>query len=192
MRQLAVYHPGIGAHRATMGYGMNALLKYFVDLCLMRAAPQDLPASGTLLKVTIAANLLVSLLLSLSMQLETAPTLLQGALEIALLLALLWLVLNLTGHNERFIQAASAAMGSSALLGIAALPLVSLAGSSNEDLALLAGLSMLALVIWSIVVLGHILRHALDIRHSQGVLAALAYTFASYALMGLLFPAPPA
>ncbi len=168
---------------------MNALLKYFVDLCLLRAAPQDLPVSQTLLNLTIVANLLTSLMLSLSMQMETAPTILQGALEIVLLLGLLWLVLNLTGRSERFVQSAAAAMGSSALLGIVALPVVSLAGSSEEGLALVAGLSMLGLVIWSILVLGHIMRHALEIRLGQGVMVALAYTFTSYSLMGLLFPA---
>jgi len=168
---------------------MNPLLKIFVDLCLLRSAPQDLPASLWLLKLTVAANLLASLVLSLGMQLDFVLTLAQGALEIALLLGLIWLVLNLTSHLERFVQTATAAMGCSALLGLAAIPVVSLAGSDNEDLALLAGLSMLALLIWSIVVLGHVLRHALEIRHGQGVMLATAYTFGSYALLGLLFPA---
>jgi hypothetical protein len=170
---------------------MNVLLKYFVDLCLLRTGPQDLPASPTLFRLAIAADVLISLLLSLSMRLETGPTILQGFVEIALLLALLWLVLNLTNNRARFLQSATAALGSSALLGVAALPVISLAGSSDEDLALLAGLSMLGLVIWSIVVLGHILRHALEIRQGQGVMLAVGYTFFSYALMGLLFPATP-
>jgi hypothetical protein len=170
---------------------MNALLKYFLDLCLLRAAPQDLPVSQTLLALTIAANLLTSLLLSLSMRLDTAPTLLQSALEILLLLGLLRLVLNLSGRGARFMQSASAAMGASALLAVVAVPVVSLAGSESGDLALLAGLSMLGLLIWNVLVLGHILRHALEIRLGQGVMGALAYTFATYALMGALFPPTP-
>lgn len=167
---------------------MNALLKYFMDLCLLRAAPQDLPASQTLLRLTVAANVLVSVVLTLSMRLDTAPTLLQSLLEILLLLGLLWLVLRLTDRSGRFLQCAAAAMGSSALLGVLALPVIPMATRGEGDTALLGGLLMLGLVIWSVLVLGHILRHALEVPLGRGVLLAMMYTFASYALMGVLFP----
>ena len=61
----------LDAAAATRGGGrrpgsrMKALLNYFVRLCLLRAGPQDLPASGVLFWLALGANLLAGVLLLL-------------------------------------------------------------------------------------------------------------------------------
>jgi hypothetical protein len=167
---------------------VNALFDYFVDLCLLRRGPQDLPASGTVLALCFGANILVGTLLIVGADMGLALSLLESLAEAALVLGVLWLILAGRGLRARFLQTASATLGAAALLGMVALPLLGLAGSGRTTLAEFGGLLLLFLVIWNVVVLGHILRHALDLTLGQGVGLAILYTLGSYAVLNGLFP----
>jgi hypothetical protein len=160
---------------------LNALLNYFVNLCLLRAAPQELPASEALLGIVFAVNLAVSTLLMLGSELTAGLALLESLVELGLMLAVLRTALSLVGHPGRFQQAATAIMGSSALMALLALPLIGSGGAGP------AGLLLLALVIWSVIVLGHIVRHTFDLALGQGVVISLLYTIGSYTLISSLF-----
>ena len=101
---------------------MSTLIRFFVELCLLRRGPQDLP-------------------------------------------------------------------GASALLGLFALaPLGLVAGAESRGETSLAGLPLLVLLFWSLLVTGHILRHGFDLRLGQGVLIAVAYNLLASALVNSLFP----
>jgi len=164
---------------------LKALLKYLVDLCLLRAGPQDLPASSTLLILFTLLNVLVSLVMIVDARLGFFPALLESLFEAALLLSTLYLGLKYRGDPSRFVQSASALMGSGLLLGLAALPLVSWSQKSDSTEA---GLLLLVLVIWSLVVMGHILRHTFDLRFNLGLGLALLYTMIAWNLTFKLFP----
>lgn len=166
---------------------MNALLNYFVDLCLLRSTPQDLPASSALFGLTALANLLVGALLVVGETFGPLMALAESLTEIALLLLALFLALRWQNRLERLAQVATAILGSGALMGLVALPLVGL-GSSDSGAAALGGFLLLGLVVWSVVVLGHILRHAFDLTLSQGVIVGLFYTLISFQLIASVFP----
>lgn len=160
---------------------MNALLTYFVNLCLLRAGPEDLPASGALFWVVFAVNLAIGALLMLGSELTAGLALVESLAEIGLMLAVLQTALVLVGHSGRFQQSATAIMGSSAFMALLALPLIGTGGAG------LAGLLLLGLVIWSVFVLGHILRHTFELSLSQGVAIGVLYTMGSYILINSLF-----
>ena len=170
---------------------MNPLLTYFVRLCLLRSAPQQLPASPLLFWLSLGANLIAGVLLVAGARADLFLALLEGLADSLLLLLMLWLVLRLQGRAERFLQAATAFLGVSTLLALVAIPLLAFTGpqAGGEPLAELAGMLLLALIAWNMVVFGHILRHSFDVSLGLGVAFALAYTLFSYQVMSLLFPA---
>jgi hypothetical protein len=168
---------------------VQALITFFVELCLLRRVPQNLPSSWTLFQVTLVADLATGLLVGLAAGISAGLSLIQGGAEIALMLGALFVALRLTGREPRFAQSASALLGSSALIGLVALlPLgLSASGGQESDAAALGAFLLLGLVGWSILVTGHILRHTFDITLGQGTAAAAAFEILTIALLGGLF-----
>lgn len=168
---------------------MQALILFFIHLCALRRAPQDLPASETLFALALIADLLTAMLVGLITGLSGLSGLVQGSAEIALMLAALYAVLTLLKLGTRFLQAATALLGSGALLGLLALIPLSLnpTGEETTDLATLGAFLLLALVVWSIVVSGHILRHTFAITLGQGAAIAITFEVGTIILVRLLF-----
>lgn len=167
------------------------LLQLFIDILLLRAGPQDVPASRVLLAAVLAASLTASALLAL----ETfpAPTaMVATGLELVLTAALLALLLGLSGHGARFVQTFTALCGTGALLALLAWPLfgIVMGRPADDGLGLMAMLMLWGLYAWSILVIGHILRHALEIGLMRGMLFALAYVLLVAGLGEWLMPAP--
>ncbi|PQJ95194.1 hypothetical protein [Chromatium okenii] len=168
---------------------MQLLIRFFIELCALRRAPQDLPASLFLLGITAAADWLVGMLVGITAGAAWWMSLLQGGIEIAATLLALYVALALFKRSARFQQSATALFGSSALLGLAALlPLSFSVGQGTfTDLALIGALLLLGLVIWGIVVTGHILRHTFDISLGQGILIGIALEVVSVIVVTGIF-----
>ncbi|MBK1694175.1 hypothetical protein CKO09_05400 [Chromatium weissei] len=168
---------------------MQLLIRFFIELCTLRRAPQDLPASLFLLISTAVADWLVGMLVGITAGAAWWMSLLQGGMEIAATLLTLYVALTLFKRAARFQQSATALFGSSALLGLTALlPLsLSIDQGTFTDLALIGALLLLGLVIWGVVVTGHILRHTFDISFGQGVLIGIALEIVSMILVTGIF-----
>lgn len=168
---------------------MEALIRFFVELCLLRRAPQDLPGSSTLLGLILVINLMASVLVGLAAGLAAPVALGQGLADAVLTLGLLHLALSLTRRPARFLQLATALLGTGALLSLVAVaPLLLLSGAESRGETSLAGLPLIFLLFWSLLVTGHILRHGFDLRLGQGVLIAVAYNVLASTLINTLFP----
>lgn len=154
------------------------MLRIFVDLCLLRAAPQDLPAARTLLGVTLAAYALVSLMLAAA-QLSLSRALLYALLDTLVLALLTHTLLILRRAPARLPQTLSALAGTGAILGVIAWPLTTL----DEPSWLL-----FILLIWSLAVSANILRHALSVSLGVALLASLGYLLMGFAVTGALLP----
>ena len=87
---------------------MQALIHFFIELCLLRRAPQDLPASATLLKVLVLAYLGVGILVGAATGQGLGDALAQTLVDTALLLGLLYAGLRWLARLPRFTQSASA------------------------------------------------------------------------------------
>lgn len=167
---------------------MSALFNLFLDICLFRKGPQDVPASMPLLKACLLAYGLSGLLVLL-IGTPVPVALLQILLDMVLLGGLLYLALILHRHPKRFEQTLSALTGTGTLMGLLTLPLVVWiarqgAGGDTE----LPSVLMLALIAWSIAIMAHILRHAFNASIWAGALYALGYTFLSWMLTGWIGP----
>ncbi|KAA6185197.1 hypothetical protein F2Q65_09830 [Thiohalocapsa marina] len=165
---------------------MLPILHFFVELCLLRRRPQDLPGSRALLGLVVLAALLGGMLLAITAGASVMAGLAQTALDILLLLGALHLGLKLLNRQPRFLQTATSLLGADTLIGVVALLPVGLAapGTDAGGQLMLAGLLFLGLVVWSVLVAAHILRHALEIRLAQGAAIAVAFDILSFMLIG--------
>jgi hypothetical protein len=164
------------------------LLNFFVDLCLLRRAPQDLPASQALLVVVLVVNALSGIVLGIQTWAGAGAALAATVVDIGVLLGLLWVALRVRGVTARFTQSATALLGAGTLFTLLAMPLQPLL-DAPEDIEG-GALLYLLLLIWVQLVYGHVLRHALNLKLVAGVALSLVYTFTSAVLIELLFPLP--
>jgi len=165
------------------------LVRLFAAICLLRAAPQELPASRLLLGFTLGLYLLFSWLLAIPAYSQTRA--LQVALlDTALLVAFIQVLLYLLGRGTRILQPLTAMAGSGSLLGLLALPLV-LWGQPSQADQQVSGLLLyvwLLVLVWNVLVAGHILRHALSTSLGIGTGVALLYALVSMQLVAAIFP----
>lgn len=169
---------------------MSVLFDLFLDICLFRKGPQHVPASSTLLNLSVLSYGAAGLLLMLASAVPSRALLLI-VLDIALLAGLSYGLLTAAGQWRRFTQTLTALAGTGVLLQLLALPLaIWLARvGPQQPAAALPSLLYLLLLGWSIAVTGHILRHALSIPMALGVLYALGYLIISWGLSDWLAPA---
>ena len=168
---------------------MSRLLTLWFDICLLRAGPQDLPASRELLGLALASYALVSFLLSLpGYPLVTAV---QMALVDAVLLIMFAItLLYFLGKMARLNQTLTALAGTGTLLGLLALPVMPLLLPDQEakQQPLLVSLLWLLLLGWSLIVVAHIMRHALSVNLPVAIGVAILYTLVAMQILNALFP----
>jgi len=168
---------------------MFLLVKTWLDLCLLRKGPQDLPVSGFFLGLSLGCYALVSLLVaSPSFGVMDAARL--ALVDTGMLAVFVVLLLYLQSKTERINQTLSALAGSGSLMGLFALPLVLLVdpGQPAEQVPALLGGVWLSLLIWNLFVMGHIMRHALSSSFAIGLGAAVLYALVSMQIVATLFP----
>ncbi|RME34911.1 MAG: hypothetical protein D6786_03490 [Gammaproteobacteria bacterium] len=163
----------------------RGLLLPFVEVCLLRRAPWQIPASGLLLRLAMAAYLVTGLLLALP-TLPPAEVLLSTALDFVLLFGLTALGLRLAGRRERIPQTLTALAGAGTVMNLLGLPLSLWLAASGE--APFPSLLLLLLTLWSMAILAHVLRHALSIPFALGLLLAFGYYWLLLGLLALLVP----
>ncbi len=168
---------------------MHKLLNVFVNICLLRAGPQDVPAASVVLALATGAYVGIGILVALASY-PLIQALLLSALDTLLLAVIAQLGLRWRGHAQRFQQTFSALTGSGALLSLVSWPfmLILLRLPEGAADAALPSLLIVLLMFWNIAVIAHILRRALSSSYAVGVLLALLYAIVSWNLGTLLFP----
>lgn len=164
---------------------MNALVRPFLAICLFRIGPQDLPTSTVLLGVALVAHAVSGALVSM-LVLGFWQAIAAGITGTALLSLLAWSLLLLNRLPERTVQTLSALAGCDALVSFIAFP-VMLYAHSEPAARQVAGPLALALVVWSIAVFGHVLRHALATTMMIGVVVAVVFYWISMSVLNHLF-----
>lgn len=156
--------------------------KTFIGLCLLKASPADLPAAWTL--PVLAA------ILQTGVDMITAPPPLTAfqamrasLVDTLLLVALLHTVLLLRRLTNRSPQTLAAAVGCGALFSVLSW-VVGLWFQPLEEYWLI----VLSVLLWYLLVLGHIARRALEVPLAVGVGLAVFYLFVSLSLTSLLVP----
>jgi len=163
-------------------------LRICLDIVLWRRGPQDLPASGLLLAISVAVYIAVSAV-QLALLGETAATWFFFIVVDPLMLGLwVWLVLKLYRHGERFLQTATAVFGTGAVLGLGLyLPLQLIVTAMGQGPASsMAQVFALLLVVAFALVTGRIIKLATDSGLFTGIAVSLTYFLVVNYLVGVL------
>ena len=162
-------------------------LKIILGICLLRANPQDLPASNRLMLAALVAYGLADVVGVLD-TLSLGSAALAAAVDTLLLIVAAHLALRWRHAESRFLQTLTALAGCGALLSLLAW---AAAGLTREWLP--PPWVWGPFLLWYTLVFGHVLRHALSLTLPAGVALSLLYIILSMGVIGLLVnPAPVA
>lgn len=158
-------------------------VKTIVGLAVLRAQPQDLSASRTLLAITVLLDAGVNFAMN-----EIHTTLGQKfvtvSVQVLLLAAFAYGALQWRGFGNRFLQTATALFGTSVITSLVAWAALSPLGPTPDFASAYARLVLLTLSFWTLAVMANILRHALEV--SLLVAALLSFTYAMVGAVLLL------
>ena len=172
---------------------LHAIVNPFVQICLLRQGPQDLPTSGILLAIALTAQTVMSILLLINASLGALSAVLWGLLDTLLLVVLTGALLYVSQRMGRVTQTVTALAGTGAIITFIALPVYGWLHGVDQR-AGEGGFALLLLFFlagWSLAVAGHIFRHALSLpSYFLGLgLALVLYLlswFATWAFKALL------
>jgi len=159
-------------------------LKLFLDICLWRAKPQDVPASITLLALALFTNLVFSVL-SLQGKLEMGAAVTVAVADLVLMVALVHTALLLRNKGVRSQQTLSALAG----IGVFFLLLSWIADFAFSGITNNIG-ALLQFVIlgWYLFIFANIVRQAMEFPLPIGIAFAVFYLLLSMGLSGALAP----
>ena len=168
---------------------MLELISAWFGICLLRTQPQDLPASRFLLGLSLASYALVSLLVSVRSY-GMAGAIQVAMLDIGLLTAFVLCLLYLQSKTARINQTLSALAGCGSLLGVFALPLVLLVqpGQLPDQIPVVLSLFWLLLFVWNLLMMAHIMRHALSSSFATGLAFSVLYMLVTMQVIATVFP----
>ena len=179
---------------------LNYLSRATLDLLLLRRGPQDLPARRNLLLSVIAVFVFVSAAAYVAlMDMNFAVAVMQSMTGLGYLAGFIWVVLAVTGRKERFVQTFMALTLTGTVFNILEVgPLSSLmpyflqmqevmqqaqVNGGQVDAAAVQnmkvpGLPMVLLLLgygWRLVVMAHILHHALEVSRGRAMAITLIF-----------------
>lgn len=163
------------------------IFKLFLDICLFRKGPQDIPLSRFLLVLTLVFTLPTSMLLSW-VEVEFFQAILQSICATLLLVGFFFGMLKIASKITRFPQTLIAALAADGMITALAIPLVLVSVALPQWQAAVS-LLLLAMMLWELAVLGHIIQQAMGFpRYGPGLALAFVYTALSMRIMMGLFP----
>ncbi|MGH8498363.1 MAG: hypothetical protein ACRERV_06110 [Methylococcales bacterium] len=161
-------------------------MKKFLDICLFRLGPQDLPASAFLFGLVLCLNGIVGLVI-LSIEAPLLTAIAEFLVSLGLLVGFIWILLALDGKTLRFQQTLTALLGTDIVISLAALPFLIWISFDHHFTA--ATYLLVASMIWNVAVVGHIIRHALSSPYLFGLGLSFLYFLGSFIVMNFLFSA---
>ncbi len=171
---------------------MMKLIQTFWEICLLRAAPQTLPASYSLLGLTLVLYAAVAVLVAHAVLPRLSMAMLASAVDTTLLMALSRAVLWARMLGNRWPQTLSALAGTGSFFELILWP-INLWQQHLGTVEPVFGLPLvlvLTVLVWNVAVMGHVLRHSLSTSLFNGTLLAVVYIYVTISVFRSLFIAP--
>lgn len=150
---------------------MKTLMRLFWQLCLFQRGPEDVPHSPPLVAVLVAALMLLSVLIVVLFEpLYVVEKLMGSVLALLAWFALLSLLLKFKELGNRLLQTMAACLGTDLVISLISVPLqlAVMSATAETQLGTVSRFGLLSLMIWDILVKGHIYSGALNISRLQG------------------------
>ena len=167
---------------------LSQLIYQFWQIARLRAGPQDLPSSYLLVVLVGLAYVIAATAMGL-FELSFADALFASLVEIAILAGLSFLVLWIRLQQKRWWQTFTALAGVNTILQAMALPLAYwvFGAGVQSPASLVPSILILGLMVWNLIIIAHILRHALDVHLLLGGVFAALYMYISIRVISGLF-----
>jgi hypothetical protein len=169
---------------------MLAYLQTLLKVALRKNGPEDLPDSRFLLGLTFVVYLLLQVPLGWIAYGPSGVLVSTIVVSVLMVVFSLWLLLVLTGYKSRFGQSLTAMLGTNALLSALSFPF-----SFWRDIAidLEAGVALpstiiFAIMVWSLMIDGHIISRAISRPFGIGLMIAVAFFFLHTTVLFELMP----
>ena len=145
-------------------------------MCLLKFRPQDVPASRELLLLSVVIYFLLDFLLA-GLDENITNALPAALVDTVFLLVFTRVLLLLCRKVNRWTQTVTALAGTGMVFGLLLLPtVITLSGPDPmTPLQQVLSIHLYLLLIWFVVVLAHIFRHAMSSSFTLGVFVALVY-----------------
>lgn len=168
---------------------MTAYLKLFLDICLLRKGPQDLPFSQALLFICMLLYLLSGVFSQLSV-ISLEVSVLSMVVDLVILLLFIGIILRAFTKSARYVQTMTAMTGVGTIFQLLAWPIISMLQSASADEQPQAALPLLLLIFmsWNLAVYAHIFRESFGVRLLSAFIITLAYAVIMITARQLLFP----
>ena len=168
---------------------MQALIRFYTHLTLLRSQPQDGPVSDQLQRWLMIIFLISATTKSL-MFYDMTRSMISSVID--LIFVILFIRVLLASKPQRIHQALNAMLGAgivmTAVLTLAAHNLI--VGPDTKTLSSLASIIFFLIFTWVVLVHAHIIRHAMDATLSIGIMVSLGYSFVNtivvMTLLGLI------
>jgi hypothetical protein len=162
------------------------MIQRYIDLCLFKASPADMPASANLLKLTLLVYFSVGVAICL-MDMGWTMSLFSSFSDMIFMIIAVGLLLQIHGLQIRFQQTLMALSGAGICLGLVSLPVVIWFNSiaEAEQASSYAMLFMIIIMFWGLMITSHIFRYALDISVGFATVITVIYTVLSLLVLGL-------
>lgn len=167
---------------------MSALLKQYFDIAFLMGKPEDLPQGNSQLYVAIVLNFLTYVLALVSF-VGVGAAMMRAALDIGITSGVLYFALNLRTLLPRLQQSLGAICGAGAVLNLAAIPMLQLTEEpAGEPMSVIGIVAQFVLLVWSLSLVGHVIRHTFEVRLSTSIVAAVLYYLFIINVFGMVFP----
>lgn len=167
---------------------MAALFRLYFNIAFLMGKPQDLPGGRSQLVVGVASALATYLMVA-GIQGEPGSAVGRALIDLVFSALVFYVALRLVNHPGRFEQAFGGLCGAGAVLNLFALPLYMT--RPLEDAQAPSGLAIFAhflLLVWSLSLFAHVVRHTFEIGKPLSALLAFIYLIVLINLMGWLMP----
>ncbi|ORU91889.1 MAG: hypothetical protein A6F70_00970 [Cycloclasticus sp. symbiont of Bathymodiolus heckerae] len=172
-----------------MNNDYKVLLRLFLDLCLLKKGPKDVPDSKALLKLVFLSYFLAGTVL-ISSDGFMVNAIMQALIETVLVAIFIYALVTLFSVSHRFDQAITAIYGTGTLITSLSIPFIFWVQdlSNNDEPTGPAGLVVFLIVCWSFVVMAHIIRETIQKPLSVCLLLTFCYLYLSYQVINWLYP----
>jgi hypothetical protein len=165
------------------------LLRLFLDICIFKKNPQDIPSSSVMLSICIFLYTLTAAIVTMTIQ-DPNEAGISSIIEVCLVLLLTYIFLYLRMFPERWLQTCTAILGVGILFGIMAFPfymVIAIEGLDGNNTFILS-VGVLLIFGWNLAVIANILKYALNMIYFNALLVSLVYVFVTRSVIIAIVP----
>lgn len=157
---------------------------------MLRLGPQVIPRSRELFLVVFTVYYLCNLVVASFSIPSLSTAFMTALLDVVFLLGMIYLLLKIVNYPGRWLQTVTACSGTGIIINLCAILLLlfSQHASANSSLEAVLSLLFLLLVGWSIIIMAHILRHAMEVSMGIGIIISVGMVWLSAMLVLLFMP----